>query len=75
MQPLEFTLEKSQPVVLHTCNNSIIFTLDIVDNNSDIMSLTVLNIASKNTRTVSKAQAKVQIASALKDFKRGVVKF
>lgn len=74
MHTIILNLDEPQTVLLENCNQSVIFTLESISKDKNTMSLTVLNIASRNVRVISKVQAKSQIQKALYDIKRGVVK-
>lgn len=74
MHTLALNLDETQHILLQNCNQSVIFTLESISKDKNTITMTVLNLVSKNIRVISKEQAKAQIEKAIFDIKRGVVK-
>jgi hypothetical protein len=74
MHTLALSLEEPQTILLQNCNKDIIFTLESISKEKNTITMTVLNVTSKNVRVISRDQAKDQIQKAINDIKRGVVK-
>lgn len=75
MHTLILDAQQPQTILLQDCNNHVIFTLELLNKDKNTMGITVLNISPKNVRVISRSEAKNQIENAIKNIKRGVMKF
>jgi len=75
MQSVILKLDEPQSFCLEVCNQSITFTLELIDNKQNILNMVVVNVSPRNIRLVSKDEAKAQIQRALMNIKKGVVRF